>query len=89
MPESRDVRSPFDNYHCMLMFKVTEKTFQEMYINVGMANCEKRPKQEQDDIRLSTVSKRETKRRSYITMTTYRTQKNWTVVTRVVMSFQY
>ena len=31
--------------------QVTEKTFQEMYINVGMANCEKRPKQERDDIR--------------------------------------
>ena len=24
-----------------LIHKVTEKTFQEMYINVGMANCEK------------------------------------------------
>ena len=29
------------------------KTFQEMYINVGMANCEKRPKQERDDIRFT------------------------------------
>ena len=35
--------------------KVTEKTFQEMYINVGMANCEKRPKQERDDIRFTAV----------------------------------
>ena len=33
--------------------QVTEKTFQEMYINVGMANCEKRPKQERDDIRFT------------------------------------
>ena len=28
-------------------------TFQEMYINVGMANCEKRPKQERDDLRFT------------------------------------
>ena len=33
--------------------QVTEKTFQEMYINVGMANCEKQPKQERDDIRFT------------------------------------
>ena len=33
--------------------QVTEKTFQEMYINVGMANCEKRPKQEWDDIHIA------------------------------------
>ena len=36
--------------------KVTEKTFQEMYINVGMANCEKRPKQERDDIRFTHIA---------------------------------
>ena len=31
------------NYDAVLgpIVKVTEKTFQEMYINVGMANCEK------------------------------------------------
>ena len=34
----------------MIVIKVTEKTFQEMYINVRMANCEKRPKEERDDI---------------------------------------
>ena len=32
------------------------KTFQEMYINVGMANHEKRPKQEQDDIRFTHIA---------------------------------
>ena len=32
------------------------KTFQEMYINVGMANREKRPNQEQDDIRLTHIA---------------------------------
>ena len=37
-------------------YKVTEKTFQEMYINVGMANCEKRPKQERDDIRFTHIA---------------------------------
>ena len=36
--------------------QVTEKTFQEMYINVGMANCEKRPKQERDDIRFTHIA---------------------------------
>ena len=36
--------------------EVTEKTFQEMYINVGMANCEKRPKQERDDIRFTHIA---------------------------------
>ena len=36
--------------------KVTEKTFQEMYINVGMANCEKRPKPERDDIRFTHIA---------------------------------
>ena len=36
--------------------KVTEKTFQEMYINVGMANCEKRLKQERDDIRFTHIA---------------------------------
>ena len=40
----------------VLMIKVTEKTFQEMYINVGMANCEKRPKQERDDIRFTHIA---------------------------------
>ena len=39
-----------------LSMQVTEKTFQEMYINVGMANCEKRPKQERDDIRFTHIS---------------------------------
>ena len=38
------------------MSKVTEKTFQEMYINVGMANCEKQPKQERDDIRFTHIA---------------------------------
>ena len=38
------------------MAETTEKTFQEMYINVGMANCEKRPKQEQDDIRFTHIA---------------------------------
>ena len=37
-------------------YKVTEKTFQEMYINVGMANCEKRPKKEWDDIRFTHIA---------------------------------
>ena len=27
-----------------------------MYINVGMANCEKRPKQERDDIRFTHIA---------------------------------
>ena len=36
--------------------QVTEKTFQEMYINVGMENCEKRPKQERDDIRFTHIA---------------------------------
>ena len=36
--------------------QVTEKTFQEMYINVGMANCEKRPKQERDNIRFTHIA---------------------------------
>ena len=36
--------------------QVTEKTFQEMYTNVGMANCEKRPKQERDDIRFTHIA---------------------------------
>ena len=36
--------------------QVTEKTFQEMYIDVGMANCEKRPKQERDDIRFKHIA---------------------------------
>ena len=36
--------------------QVTEKTFQEMYINVGMANCEKWPKQERDDIRFTHIA---------------------------------
>ena len=39
-----------------LHIQVTEKTFQEMYINVGMANCEKRPKQERDDIRFTHIA---------------------------------
>ena len=38
-----------------LLLQVTEKTFQEMYINVGMANCEERPKHEQDGIRFTRV----------------------------------
>ena len=37
-------------------WQVTEKTFQEMYINVGMANCEKWPKQERDDIRFTHIA---------------------------------
>ena len=36
--------------------KVTEKTFQEIYIKVGMANCEKWPKQERDDIRFTHIA---------------------------------
>ena len=36
--------------------QVTEKTFQEMYINVGMANREKQPKQERDDIRFTHIA---------------------------------
>ena len=36
--------------------QVTEKTFQEMYINVGMANREKRPKQERDDIHFTHIA---------------------------------
>ena len=36
--------------------QVIEKTFQEMYINVGMANREKRPKQERDDIRFTHIA---------------------------------
>ena len=42
-------------WQCMYV-QVTEKTFQEMYINVGMANCEKRPKQERDDIRFTHIA---------------------------------
>ena len=38
------------------MAETTEKTFQEMYINVGMANCEKWPKQERDDIRFTHIA---------------------------------
>ena len=40
----------------MHFVQVTEKTFQEMYVNVGMANCEKRPKQERDDIRFTHIA---------------------------------
>ena len=40
----------------VLKLQVTEKTFQEMYINEGMANCEKRPKQERDDIRFTHIA---------------------------------
>ena len=45
-------RHTYSNAHA----QVTEKTFQEMYINVGMANCEKRPKQERDDIRFTHIA---------------------------------
>ena len=39
-----------------IVLQVTEKTFQEMYINVGMANREKRPRQERDDIRFTHIA---------------------------------
>ena len=36
-----------------MIIKSHRKTFQEMYVNVGMANREKRPKQEREDIRFT------------------------------------
>ena len=34
----------------------SQKTFHKMYVNVGMANREKRPKQERDDIRFTHIA---------------------------------